>query len=280
MPLKRSFAFVLASALLLTAGAAAADEKEVCVQAVERAQVVRLDGKLIEAREGFVTCARAVCPAAIRQDCTRWVAEVDASLPSVVFEAVWADGRDATGMTVVLDGKPLEGAEPGRAVPMDPGEHSFRFEVAGAAPVESRNVIRQGEKNRLLRVTFTPLAAPAPPTPAVVTPPPAPSPSPSSTAAPVGLWRPPSDRVTPSPARRPIPLAAWVLGGVAVAGLGGLAYFGLKGTGDLDSMRSSCGHACNPSDVTAARNQILVGDVLGAVGLVAAGAAVWLTLAR
>ena len=60
-------AFLLAG--LVAGDARATDDKETCVRAVEHAQVVRLDGKLREAREGFVTCARAVCPEAIRRDC-------------------------------------------------------------------------------------------------------------------------------------------------------------------------------------------------------------------
>jgi hypothetical protein len=263
---------------LMAGDARAADDKEVCVRAVEHAQNVRLDGKLREAREGFMTCARAVCPDAIRQDCTRWVTEVDASLPSIVFEAVWADGHDVTGMTVSLDGKPLAGAEPGRAVPLDPGEHTFRFDVAGAASIETRNVVREGEKNRILRVTFTP-SAPAEAT-VVATPAPVTTTASSYAPPPPGLWQSmPPDEGRLHPAKRnPIPIAAFVFGGVGVAGLGGFAYFSLSGTGRLDSMRSTCEHTCNQSDVTSARNEILVGDILGYVGLAAAGVAVWLAL--
>jgi hypothetical protein len=278
---------LLAMALATTAAdARAGDEKETCVRAVEHAQVVRLDGKLREAREGFVTCARTVCPEAIRQDCTRWVAEVDASLPSVVFEAVWADGRDVTRMTVLLDGQALAGAERGRAVSLDPGEHAFRFEVAGAAPIDMRSVIREGEKNRILRVTFTPTAsleatAPAgpPPAPALA---PVPATTPPSAIAPSGLWQPLShDDTGPMLTRKgPVPLGALVLGGVALASFGGFVYLGLSGTGRLDSMRDSCGHTCSPSDVTSARDQILVGDILAYVSLAAAGVAAFLTLTR
>jgi hypothetical protein len=279
----RAARLALASLVLLVAGEtrAAADDKEVCIRAVEHAQVVRLDGKLREAREGFVTCARAVCPEAIRQDCTRWVTDVDASLPSVVFEAVWADGHDATGMHVFLDGKPLADAEPGRAVVLDPGEHTFRFEVAGATPVETRNVIREGEKNRVIRATFTPVAPqPAPPA-AQAEPPPPPSPAPATAPAPANLWQPipPAEQ----PARRPIPIAAYVLGGVALASFGAFAYLGLDGTGRLDAMRSGpnqCAPTCDPGKVSSARNEILAGDILGFAGLAAAGIATWLVLAR
>ena len=271
---------------MIGSDARAGDEKDTCVRAVEHAQLVRLDGKLREAREGFVSCARAVCPEAIRQDCTRWVTEVDASLPSVVFDAVWADGRDVTRMTVLLDGQALAGAERGRAVSLDPGEHAFRLEVAGAAPIEMRNVIREGEKNRILRVTFSPTAplegtAPSGPAPAAA-PAPAPASASLSTSAPSGLWQPLAhDAARPTHVKKgPVPLGAFILGGVGLAGFGGFAYFALSGTGRLDSMRSSCGHGCNPSDVTSARNEILVGDILAYVGLAATAVAAWLTLSR
>ncbi len=267
----------------VTGGVARADDKEDCVRAVERAQNQRLDGKLRDARDGFVTCARAVCPDAIRRDCTRWVTEVDASLPSVVFDAVWADGRDVTGMTVLLDGKPLAGAEHGRAVTLDPGEHTFRFEATQAMPVETHNVIREGEKNRVIHVTFTPVP-PADGSP--VTPPVG-----STIPGPPGMWQLPVTQesgtgtapVAPDrtrPTRAPVPLASYILGGVGLAGIAGFAALGLNGLSRLDGMRTTCGHTCNPSDVDSARSEILVGDVIGTVGLVAGGVALWLALAR
>jgi hypothetical protein len=294
---------VLAASVPL-AGSARADDKDVCIRSVEHAQVARLDGKLREAREGFVTCARAVCPEAIRTDCTRWVTEVDASLPSVVFDAIWADGRDVPGLTVLVDGKPVTGAEKGRAVSLDPGEHTFRLEVPGAAPVEMRNLIREGEHNRILHVTFVPVGESGAPTAPGPAPGPAsapgsapgsasgPAPGPASAPAsapgsasasalaPAGLWQPiPPDRSSRA-SHHPIPVASWVLGGVALGAFAGFATLGLAGTGRLDSMRSTCMHTCNPADVSSARNEILAGDVLGLVGVVAAGAAMWIALAR
>jgi hypothetical protein len=285
MPL-RAAPIALASLALLVAGetrARAADEKDkdVCIRAVEHAQVARLDGKLREAREGFVTCARAVCPEAIRQDCTRWVTDVDASMPSVVFEAVWADGHDATGMRVLVDGKPLADTEPGRAVVLDPGEHAFRFEAAGANPVEARDVIREGEKNRIVHVTFTPLApqpAPAQSADAMAAPP-----SATSMPAPASLWQPVPAPERPSAASRPIPLAAYILGGVGLASFAGFGYLAIDGTSRLDGMRSGpgmCAPYCKSPDVNSARNEVLAGDILGYVGIAAAGVAVFLALAR
>ncbi|HEX8792767.1 MAG TPA: hypothetical protein VF765_17600 [Polyangiaceae bacterium] len=286
MPLRAAI-LALVSLALLVAGEtrAGADErdKEACIRAVEHAQVARLDGKLREAREGFVMCARAVCPEAIRQDCTRWVTDVDASLPSVVFEAVWADGHDATGMRVLVDGKPLGDTEPGRAVVLDPGEHTFRFEVPGASPVETRNVVREGEKNRVVRVTFEPVAPPPSPAPPGETTTSGSS-SPASVPAPANLWQTvPTAERRPLTGRRPVPLGAYILGGVGLVSFVGFGALALDGTSRLDGMRSgpgSCAPNCNPSDVTSARNEILVGDILGYVGIAATSVALWLALAR
>ncbi len=264
--------------------ALAANEKEACVHAVDRAQVARLDGKLREAREGLMTCARPVCPTAIREDCTRWLAEVEASLPSVVIEAVWADGRPATALSVMLDGEPLPEAGDAHAVTLDPGAHTFRFEAPGASPIELRNVVHEGERSRVIHVTFTPVAPPAP-APAPGAPPPAAASAPEPTLhyapMPPAMWQPtPAETHEGSGARGPVPVPAYVLGGFALVGFGGFAYFGLSGTSRLDTLRTTCVHTCSPSDVTSARNEILVGDILGFAALAATGVATLLVLTR
>jgi hypothetical protein len=150
---------------------------------------------------------------------------------------------------VKVDGRLLPGAETGRALPVDPGEHTFRFEAPGALAVEQHDVMHEGEKNRVLRVTFEPSLA--------------------ASSATVG--------------RGPVPVPAFVLGGFALVGAGTFAYLGLKGTGDLSSLRSSsCGQAgtCSGSAVSSARNDILAGDIVGFVALAAAGVATWLVLTR
>jgi hypothetical protein len=259
----------LASALAPRADAS--DEKQMCVRAVERAQVARLEGKLREAHDGFVTCARAVCPDAIRKDCTRWVTEVEASLPTVVVDAAWADGRDLTGLTVLLDGRRFPEAAAGRAVPLDPGPHRFRFEAPGATPVETRSVIPEGEKNQVLRVVFSPID------PAALAAAREPAPPPT---IPPAAWHlePKEERSVAT--RRPIPTSAFVVGGFAIAGFGVFAGEGLSGLSQLDHLRATCAPSCDPSQVASARREILVGDIVGYVALLATGVASWLVLTR
>jgi hypothetical protein len=275
----RALAALVAFAALSGAApsvAFAANEKEACVHAVDRAQVARLDGKLREAREGLLTCARPVCPTAIREDCARWLAEVEASLPSVVIEAVWADGHAATAVSVTVDGEPLPEAGDAHAVTLDPGAHTFRFEAAGASPIELRNVLHDGERNRVLHVTFTPL-----PPPSLAPVPPPPEPTLRYSPMPPAMWQPsPAETREGARERGPIPVPAYVLGGFALVGFGGFAYFGLAGTNRLDTLRSTCVHTCSPSDVTSARTEILVGDILGLAALAATGVATLLVLTR
>ena len=76
-----------------------------------------------------------------------------------------------------------------------------------------------------------------------------------------------------------MPAGAYVAGGVGLLGLASFAFFGLSGTSKLDDLRASCKPTCSQADVTAARTELLVGDVSLAVGVIALGVASWLILA-
>jgi hypothetical protein len=80
--------------------------------------------------------------------------------------------------------------------------------------------------------------------------------------------------------RRPIPASAFVFGGFALAGFGGFAIAGIAGTNQLNHLRAACSPSCDPSAVTSARQEILIGDILGYVALAAAGVTTWLVLTR
>ena len=79
-PLKRGLACVIAIApvvaLTVFAGSAhAADPK--CMTSYENAQLLRQRGKLVDARDAAMVCARATCPDVARKDCTQWIAEFE-----------------------------------------------------------------------------------------------------------------------------------------------------------------------------------------------------------
>jgi hypothetical protein len=159
-----------------------AAERDSCIAAAEAAQELRRAGKLIEARERLLVCSRPSCPVIIHQDCTSWMGQVLATLPSVVLGARTAAGQDLTAVRVSIDGVVTKEVLDGKPTEIDPGPHVFRFEGAGLPPVEETVLVRAGEQNRSVSVTLPGSAAPGAPS-------------------------------------RHVPAAAWVLGSVSVATL-------------------------------------------------------------
>ena len=246
-----------AAALLLASSTLHADDKQVCLDAYDKAQTMRQERKLSAAREQLILCVRSVCPAMIRRDCTDWMVAVEAAMPSVVISARGPDGQDAVDVTVTVDGKPFVSQLDGKAVPLDPGVHAFRFALNGAAPVEQRTVILEGVKNRQVAVEFKVASA---------------SSSGSSSASPA-----PAEDTGPSTTKRP-PALAYVLGGVGLVGLGGLTYFGLSFDSKLSGM-DSCKPNCPQSDADSASKTRIFALVSGGVGVVSLGVSTWLFLA-
>lgn len=240
----------LAAAIVLVATPAyAGPESSTCIASAEQGQRARYDGKLRTARDAFVVCARTTCPAQIHDDCTRWLAEIETSLPSIVPGAQWSDGQDVLAARLTIDGAAVEAN--GRALPIDPGEHELAVTHPDArAPVTQTFVVREGEKNRSVRISLDRRAVVVPPTP------------------------------TPTTTRRPVPVASWILGGVALAGAGAAVGLWLSGRSGLDDLRADCGHRCAEDDVDGQRTKLLVGDVASVAGAVALGAATWFFLRR
>ena len=223
-----------------SATASEQDVLGVCIAAYEDAQRRRNRGDLIEAREALKVCSRDVCPAIARTDCTGWLAELRVDVPTIVVGARFEGGRDVIDVKVFLDGKPLADRIEGRAVEVNPGVHTLRFELQGREPVEERVSILVGERNRKVIVTI--------PDPT----PPAPAPKPSSG----------------------IPTMTYVLGGVGALGLAGFGFLGLTGLsreGDLDDCKPSCASG----DVDAVRTRYLAADISLVVGLAALGGATY-----
>lgn len=243
-------------ALVSASSPAFADDTSDCIAASEAAQSLRDRQSLLEARERLAVCSRDVCPGPIRADCLRERAEVDAAMPSIVFRAKDAHGEDAVDVKVFCDGDPLAAHLDGKALPVNPGAHTFRFEAPGEPPVERKVVIVEGEKNRLVVADVVPVAGP------VVSIPEAPAVRPSGRLSIPGL----------------------VVGGIGVAAVVPMAVFWALGTSDIRQMRDTCapsvgGTGCSADRVSSDRTKLIVGDVfmgVAAVGI-ATGAVLMLT---
>ena len=228
-----SLLFCLAVAVVPST--AHADDTGACIDASARGQEQRDKGKLRDARESFLACSRTACHAIIRTDCAAWLADVEARTPSIVVSAQDPDGRDVADVRVSLDGQPLADHLEARAIPLDPGEHTFRFERAGSLPVTRAVILREGERRRVISVRFSPEAK--------------------------------------AEKRRSIPAAPIALAGVGLLGGGVFAGLAWSAKSDVDRMRASCAPGCKPAEVEAARAKLIAANVSLGVGIAALGAA-------
>src|ERR1700733_3505540 len=74
--------------------------KLACVQASDKAQQLRVAGKLVAARSALTQCVADACPNVVREACSQWLGEVNASLPSIVIGAKDSEGKDLLDLKV------------------------------------------------------------------------------------------------------------------------------------------------------------------------------------
>jgi hypothetical protein len=246
---------VLVAALVTTPRSAHAIDPTTadCLSANDTSIQARRQHRLRAAREQLLVCAAPSCPADIRNECIRRVAEVNAAMPTIVFEAKDASGQDLGDVRVTMDGQSLVERLEGTALSIDPGEHAFTFEAAGQALLVRQFVIREGEKDRRERISFGSgqITAPRPGEPE---------------QAP-GLGTP-----------RILAIASAAVGLVAL-GVG--TAFGLQSISKHDDALRACPNACSDQagvdlwrDAQSAGNVSTVGFVVGAAAL-AAGGVLW-----
>jgi hypothetical protein len=250
------FAAVACAALASSPGVARADRIDACIGKAEEGQRLRVQGKLTRARESILACSQAECPSVVRSDCSRWLAEVDGLIPSLVIRAVDSTGADVVDVQVAVDDQVIAERLDGSEIHVDPGEHVFRFTRAGSAPVQQNVLVREAEKHRTLSVVF-------PATPAAGA-------SHASTGTEADHRT--EDRASPQGASSQprVPLA-WP---VAILGAGGVAlgvasYLWISGLSDHSSLVSTCGpqHDCSTSAVDAAHGKLVAGDIVGGAGI-------------
>lgn len=160
LPALLAFPFLSGSAAAQTSKDAAA-QKLACVQASDKAQQLRVAGKLVAARDTLRTCVVDACPTVIREACSQWLGEVTSSLPSIVIGAKDGDGKDILDIKVSIDGTLVTEHLGGRALPIDPGRHKMRYEAADGAVLEEDILVGEGTKNRQVAVQFPSAAKPS-----------------------------------------------------------------------------------------------------------------------
>jgi hypothetical protein len=231
---------VALATVLASSGTARADAT--CIAAYEQTQTLRKDGKPLAAKAQAAICAREACPALLTKDCTKWLAELDVVIPTVVLDPRTPAGGLRTDVRVKVDGVTVSEKLDLKPMALEPGSHSFAFEAEGVTTAERTLLLREGEKNKKVTVTLAPAAD-----------------------AKAGA--------------RPVPLGVWIFGGASVIALATSAVFALDGLGkksDLDS----CKPRCTAADVDAMSSSFTYADVALGAGVMAGAAAVYLFLTR
>jgi hypothetical protein len=219
------------------------DGAAACIDTYEEAQERRLQGALLEAREGFAACSSEACPAFIHSDCTRFFDEVVLEIPSVSFEVT--SGNRRLSEVRVMDGERVLGRVSGAPLELDPGVHTLRFEASGAEAVTRSIVIERGEKNNLVQIDLPPLA---------------PSPPPRGRA---GERR----GAVQTPIERPVHPAPWVALGVGAAGVASFAFLGASGRAEERRLEKSCAPRCRDAQLQSVKTTYLVADISLGVGV-------------
>lgn len=225
-----------------------------CVQLHAAGQDAKESAKLVKARAAFVRCAVDQCPKVVRDDCAHLLTDVEADLPTLVFEARDENGQDTRAVRVTVDGSPLLDHLKATAIAVDPGRHVFEFSTPDGKKVQRRLTVLQGQKNRLVVVKFARPKAP------------------------------PSHRALEHPElegrAHAIPLGAYVLGGVGVAALASFGYFALRGRSKQSDLQDHCAPRCPGSEYDAMKRDYLVADISLGVAVVAGGLTTWLVLSH
>jgi hypothetical protein len=274
-PVKRRLAVLsgavalVASAILWSARVLGADPTTAdCLAASESSLKSGNEHKLRAERSQLLVCAAASCPADIRRECVRRVDEVNAAIPTIIFEAKDGTGGDLSAVKVTIDGEVLAERLEGSAISIDPGEHTFVFETAGQSPVTKQFVIQEAQKDRREAIRFVTPATP------LVSPQPA---QPLASRSPAFL--PPGETSQGLGAQK---IFGIVAAGVGVVGLALGSAFGVMAMSDKSDAQSVCPRdPCGTqngvskwSDAGSAGNVSTALFVVGGIGL-AAGAVLW-----
>jgi hypothetical protein len=242
-----SFSLLLAFSTA-TAPAFADDAKLACADAYHAAQFQRKNGTLRKARESLLVCASDKCPSILQPDCVRWLGEVEAAIPSVVFAAKGPDGKDVVEVRVSIDGEVVTDTLDGKAVVLDPGKHTIRFERPGEKPISQGILVREGEKARVVSASWA---------------------KPDTTSE--------TKTVVVTEAARPVSsnpkTAAWIFTGVGVVGLATFGTLALLASNRRQELRDQCYGHCNESDIDDVKRRFLFADVALGVGIVSLGVA-------
>jgi hypothetical protein len=216
-----------------------------CIDANEQSIAMRSSHRLQDARKSLLTCAATTCPGDIRVECARRLDEVDAAIPTIVFEAKDTQGNDLIDVRVAMDGVTLVDKLDGTMLKLDPGPHEFVFTSPSRQDIKRTIVLRESDKDRHERLIFKAIGA---------------------------VVVPPTDGMRHDPVRRGIGIGTAVLG---LVGIGVGAFLGARASSLWSTSQSECGSpaSCTNHDQAVSDHDAAVGMALGStIAFIAGGA--------
>jgi hypothetical protein len=159
----------LVLALALIAGtdvgferAARADDNA-CIAATEASINLHKSGKLRDAVKALAACADPSCPDEVKAECALRLQETRRAIPTLSLALQDQAGHDIGTATIKIDGTPIPGAQDGRAIDLDPGEHHVVVEAPGFVLLDRSFVAHVGEKGRHEMLVLVPPPKPKQP---------------------------------------------------------------------------------------------------------------------
>ena len=245
---------VAAAPLSLTTNALAGPKE--CVAAADEGQKLRDESKLNAAREKFITCAAKACPSVVSKQCSQWLIETEKDMPTMTFRALDDQGKETVAVKVMVDGAKVSDTVDAHALALDPGEHKVRYERADGRAIEEKILLRPGEKNRLIELTFQVKVVAAVEAPKPIAPPPP--------AEPDDGFR--------------IPLLGWVGIGVGAVGIASTVILASSANSAETDLRNTCAPSCDPSLKSSIDTKVALANVGLVVGIAGVGFAAVVTV--
>jgi hypothetical protein len=227
-----------------------------CIDANAQAQSLRRDEKLAQARELLRACSDPKCPGMVVADCTKRLDELEAAQPTIVFEAKDPAGRELNLVKVTADERPLADTLDGTPFTLDPGDHTFTFEVDGQPAVTLHFTLTEGQKARRESIVI-----------GQAQPPPAPA------TAPVGDA--PEAPASPADPPRPLRTAGIAAGAAGLAGIAAGTVFGLMASSKWSSQKSACASSAdcpNHAEAVSDHSSLTTDATISTIAFIAGGA--------
>lgn len=244
-------AVMLASTMVTSPGLAEDEDpadasgvaRQQCLAAHVDAQDLRRQSKFLEAQARLLVCSSAECPGIIIEDCVKWMGDLEALTPSMVFE-VTLDGKDAPDAVITVDGSPVDDKVGGYQV--NPGSHTVRVVLPSHEAATRTITLPAGQRMRLVSFNFeSPPPAEAPKAPDMTT-----------------------------TLTRPTPTVVYPFLGLGIAGLATSGVLTWLGKSEQNRLQDTCAPTCTDDQLSKMKRMYLIGDIsagAGAAALLTAG---------